>query len=185
MDSSASSEMSTRENDSILVARTRRRDQDAFALLYDRYSRLVYSIALRVVRSASAAEDILHDVFLQLWQSPERFDSARGNLPSWIAVITRNRAIDRIRQQRACVDPADTVLISPGDLGSEVELADFVERVREVLRTMPNAQRQAVEMAFFDGKTHAEIAAATREPLGTIKTRIRSALMTIRKALQR
>jgi len=184
MDSSASSPMGMREDDSVLVARTRRRDQDAFALLYDRYSRLVYSIALRVMRSATAAEDILHDVFLQLWQSPERFDSARGNLPSWIAVIARNRAIDRLRQQRETVDPAETVLISSVDIGSEIELANFVDRVREVLRTMPDAQRNVVEMAFFDGKTHAEIAAAIQEPLGTVKTRIRSALMAIRKALQ-
>ncbi len=100
------------DDDSVLVARTRRRDQDAFATLYDRYSRLVYSIALRVVRNASTAEDILHDVFLQLWQAPERFDAARGNLPAWMAVIARNRAIDRLRQQRATLDPEETILMS-------------------------------------------------------------------------
>jgi len=185
MDSSASSSLNPRDDDSVLIARTRRHDREAFAEIYDRYSRLVYSIALRVVRSASTAEDILHDVFLQLWQSPERFDSARGNLPSWMAVIARNRAIDRLRQRRETVDPADIVLLSSADIGSQVELENFVARVREVLHSMPEAHRKAVEMAFFDGKTHSEIAAATGEPLGTVKTRIRTALMTIRKALQR
>lgn len=182
MDSSAKT-MRTVEDDSVLVARTRRRDRDAFAQLYDRYSKLVYSIALRVARNAGTAEDILHDVFLQLWQQPEQFDGARGNLPSWMAVITRNRAIDRIRRQRVSLDPAEVVLQSPLDLGAEVELTEFIRRVREVLRTMPEVQRQALELAFFDGKTHAEIAATTNEPLGTVKTRIRSALITIRKAL--
>ena len=183
-DSSPSSEMPKVEDDSVLVARTRQRDRHAFEHLYDRYSRLVYSVALRVVRNASAAEDVLHDVFLQLWQSPEQFDSARGNLPAWIAVITRNRAIDRLRQQRVTVDPADTVLLSPIDVGSEVELSNFVDKVRALLRGMPATQRTAIEMAFFDGKTHAEIAAMTKEPLGTVKTRIRAALTAIRKALQ-
>ena len=89
-ESSANSMMGQREDDSVLVMRTRRGEREAFALLYDRYSRLVYSVALRVVRNASTAEDILHDVFLQLWQAPERFDSSRGNLPSWMAVIARN-----------------------------------------------------------------------------------------------
>jgi RNA polymerase sigma-70 factor, ECF subfamily len=184
MDSSTSP-MNTVDDDSVLVARTRRRDRDAFALLYDRYSRLVYSIALRVARNSSTAEDILHDVFLQLWQQPEQFDSARGNLPSWMAVITRNRAIDRIRRQRATVDPADVVLVSSMDVGSEAELSDFVSKVRDMVRKLPEGQRNALEMAFFDGKTHAEIAAALQEPLGTIKTRIRTALTTIRKALAR
>ncbi|HUN90322.1 MAG TPA: sigma-70 family RNA polymerase sigma factor [Terriglobales bacterium] len=176
--------MGQREDDSVLVMRTRRGEREAFALLYDRYSRLVYSVALRVVRNPSTAEDILHDVFLQLWQSPERFDSSRGNLPAWMAVITRNRAIDRIRQQRGSVDPEEVVLYSSCDLGSEVERTTVIERIRELLRTMPEPQCRAVEMAFFEGKTHAEIASEMKEPLGTVKTRIRSALIAIRKVLQ-
>ena len=183
-ESSANSSMGQREDDSVLVMRTRRGEREAFALLYDRYSRLVYSVALRVVRNPSTAEDILHDVFLQLWQSPERFDSSRGNLPAWMAVITRNRAIDRIRQQRGSVDPEEVVLYSSCDLGSEVERTTVIERIRELLRTMPEPQCRAVEMAFFEGKTHAEIASEMKEPLGTVKTRIRSALIAIRKVLQ-
>ena len=183
-ESSANSIMSQREDDSVLVMRTRRGEREAFATLYDRYSRLVYSVALRVVRNASTAEDILHDVFLQLWQAPDRFDSSRGNLPAWMAVIARNRAIDRLRQQRVSVDPEDTVLYSSCDLGSEVERTTLIGRVREVLRGMPEAQRKAVELAFFEGKTHAEIASEMNEPLGTVKTRIRSALIAIRKVFE-
>ena len=183
-ESSANSTMGQREDDSVLVMRTRRGEREAFAVLYDRYSRLVYSVALRVVRNASTAEDILHDVFLQLWQAPERFDSSRGNLPAWMAVITRNRAIDRIRQQRVTVDPEETVLYSSVDLGSEVERTTLLGRVREILKTMPESQRRALELAFFEGKTHAEIATEMKEPLGTVKTRIRSALIAIRKAFE-
>jgi RNA polymerase sigma-70 factor (ECF subfamily) len=172
-------------DDAVLIARTRQRDQDAFARLYDRYSPLVYSVALRVLRNPSAAEDVLHDIFLQLWRSPEKFDSARGNCASWLAVIARNRAIDGTRRERPRIDPEDVVLISPANIETEAERNAVAEKIRHLLKEMPAAQRSAVEMAFFDGMTHREIAAATQEPLGTIKTRIRSALMTIRKAYVR
>jgi RNA polymerase sigma-70 factor (ECF subfamily) len=183
MDSSATEQVSTGSEDSVLVARTRRGDQEAFSLLYDRYSRLVYSVALRVLRSAAMAEDVLHDIFLQLWRVPEQFDAARGNLPAWLAVVARHRAIDRVRRQKVCLDLDDVMLISPNDLDSGVERSRMIEKVRELLKTIPESQRHALELAFFEGKTHAEIAEITREPLGTIKTRIRSALLTIRKAL--
>jgi RNA polymerase sigma-70 factor, ECF subfamily len=170
--------------DAVLIARTRQRNQDAFALLYDRYSPLVYSVALRVLKNPAAAEDVLHDIFLQLWHSPEKFEAARGNFASWIAVIARNRAIDRTRRQRPQVDPEDVVLMSPVDIESDVQRNAIAEKVRNVLHEMPEVQRNAVEMAFFDGMTHVEIADATREPLGTVKTRIRSALIMIRRAFE-
>jgi RNA polymerase sigma-70 factor, ECF subfamily len=185
MESSGMDGVYTDREDAALIARTRQRDQDAYARLYDRYSALVYSVALRVLRNPSAAEDVLHDVFLRLWHSPEKFDSARGNLASWLAVIARNRAIDATRRERPQIDPADVVLISPANIETEVERNAVADKVRGLLREMPEAQRSAVEMAFFEGMTHGEIAAATHEPLGTVKTRIRSALMTIRKAYER
>jgi RNA polymerase sigma-70 factor (ECF subfamily) len=185
MDSSGTYGLQTGGDDAILIARTRQRDQNAFALLYDRYSALVYSIALRVLKNPTAAEDVLHDVFLQLWRSPDQFDSARGNFGSWIAVIARNRAIDGRRRERPQIGPEDVVLISPVDIETEADRNAVAEKVRGVLKEMPEAQRSAIEMAFFDGMTHVEIAAVTREPLGTIKTRIRSALITIRKAFER
>jgi RNA polymerase sigma-70 factor (ECF subfamily) len=170
-------------DDAVLIARTRQRNQDAFALLYDRYSSLVYSVAMRVLKNPAAA-DVLHDIFLQLWRSPEKFEAARGNFASWIAVIARNRAIDRTRREKPQVDPEDVVLTSPVDIQTDVERNAIAEKVRNVLKEMPEAQRTAVEMAFFDGMTHVEIADVTREPLGTVKTRIRSALITIRKAFE-
>lgn len=185
MESSGMDAVHAYDDDAVLIARTRQRDQDAFARLYDRHSPLVYSVALRVLRNPSAAEDVLHDIFLQLWRSPEKFDPTRGNLASWLAVIARNRAIDGTRRERPRIDPEDVVLISPVNIETEAERAAVAEKVRRLLQEMPEAQRSAVEMAFFEGMTHGEIAAATQEPLGTVKTRIRSALMTIRKAYER
>ena len=175
--------MADREDDSVLLSRARDRDRDAFARLYDRYSRLVYSIALRVVSNSGTAEDILHEVFLQLWQSPQQFDAARGSLPSWLSVIARNRAIDHLRRQRTTIAPEDVALCAGGNIASDVELAQFIGKVRQLLAAMPDGQRRALEMAFFEGKTHSEIASECGEPLGTIKTRIRAALTAIRKAL--
>lgn len=171
-------------DDAILIARTRQRNQDAFATLYDRYSPLVYSVALRVLKNPTAAEDVLHDIFLQFWHAPEKFEAARGNLASWLAVIARNRAIDGTRREKPRVDPEDVVLVSPVDIHSDAERSMVAEKVRNVLKAMPEAQRSAVEMAFFDGMTHVEIADKTHQPLGTVKTRIRSALILIRKAFE-
>jgi RNA polymerase sigma-70 factor (ECF subfamily) len=170
--------------DSVLIARSHAGDQQAFAVLYDRYSRLVYSVALRVVKDPATAEDVLHDIFMQLWRDPRRFDSARGDLAPWLAVIARNRAIDRIRRLKPQVDVEDVVLSYDSDAAGQLDRADNVRKVRSALQQMPDEQRAALEMAFFDGLTHMEIAEKTGEPLGTIKTRIRSALMAIRKTIR-
>jgi RNA polymerase sigma-70 factor (ECF subfamily) len=171
-------------SDATLVARTHAHDQGAFSTLYDRYSGIVYSVALRVVREPASAEDILHEIFMQLWRKPEQFESARGSLGAWLAVITRNRAIDFLRRQKPQDDPEEVYLASPVDLQTEVERNTAIEKVQQVLQSMPDAQRKAVEMAFFEGLTHTDIAAKTGEPLGTIKSRIRSALLAVRKAFE-
>src|SRR5262249_48194492 len=152
-------------------------DESAMARLYDRYSAIVYAVALRVLGDATAAEDILQDVFMQLWRNPGLFDSSRGNLASWLAVIARNRAIDTIRKERPQTDIADLVVSVEPDLAGEAERARVMEKVRDTLGAMPTAQRSALEMAYFEGLTHREIASKTGEPLGTIKTRIRAALL--------
>lgn len=184
MEAASTSSYQSGTEDAVLIARTRQRNQDAFAVLYDRYSSLVYSVAMRVLKNPAAAEDVLHDVFLQLWNSPEKFEASRGNLPSWLAVIARNRAIDGVRRERPRVDPEDVVLVSPVDIHSEAERSAVAAKVRGILKDMPEAQRSAVEMAYFEGMTHVEIADRTHEPLGTVKTRIRTALITIRKAFE-
>lgn len=159
-------------------------DQSAMAALYDRYSSVVYSIALRVLGDTGAAEDVLQEVFLQLWRNPGAFDAARGSLGGWLAVITRNRAIDFLRKRRPETDIEDVVLSVAPDLASEADRARAAEKVRGAMGTMPDAQRSALEMAFFEGMTHSEISDKTGEPLGTIKTRIRAGLIALRKAFQ-
>ncbi len=156
-------------------------DTNAMTLLYDRYSSIVYAVALRVLGDTGAAEDVLQEVFLQLWRNPGAFDSSRGNLGPWLAVIARNRAIDGLRKRRPETDIADVVVSVELDIAGDAERARAMEKVRGALGTMPAAQRSALEMAYFEGLTHIEIAAKTGEPLGTIKTRIRTGLLALRK----
>lgn len=163
-----------------LVARIRAGDQSAMSELYDRYARVVYAVALRVLQDASAAEDVLQDIFLQLWRKPDAFDASRGSLGAWLAVICRHRAIDRLRKRRPEVDIEDCVIAGGPDLSDEAERGLMVEKVRAVLAEMNPGQRNALELAYFQGLTHTEIAQKTGEPLGTIKTRIRSALQLLR-----
>jgi RNA polymerase sigma-70 factor (ECF subfamily) len=159
-------------------------DQSAVAELYDRYSSLVYAVALRILGDTGAAEDVLQEVFLQLWRNPGAFDSARGSLGGWLAVIARNRAIDMLRRRKPVTDIEDVVLSVAPDLVAEADRSRAAEKVRGVLGAMPALQRGALEMAYFEGLSHSEIATKTGEPLGTIKTRIRAGLIALRKAFQ-
>ncbi len=153
------------------------------AQLYDRYSSVVYSVALRVLGETAAAEDVVQEIFMQLWRNPGSFDSGRGNLAPWLAVITRNRAVDVLRKRRPQTEINETVVSVEPDLAVEADRGRAIGRVRSVLQEMPAAQRSALEMAYFEGYSHSEISEKTGEPLGTIKTRIRSGLMLLRKAL--
>ena len=159
-------------------------DQSAMAELYDRYSSVVYAVALRVLGDAGAAEDVLQEVFLQLWRNPGAFDAARGSLGAWLAVITRNRAIDSLRRRRPETDIEDVIVSVAPDLASQADRSRAAEKVRGVLGAMPPPQRHALEMAYFEGMSHSEIANKTGDPLGTIKTRIRAGLIALRKAFQ-
>jgi RNA polymerase sigma-70 factor (ECF subfamily) len=157
-------------------------DQSAIAELYDRYSSIVYAVALRVLGDTMAAEDVLQEVFLQLWRNPGAFDAARGNLATWLAVIARNRAIDTLRRRKPESDIEDVIVSVAPDLAANADRTRAAEKVRGVLQEMAPAQRAALEMAYFEGLSHSEIASKTGEPLGTIKTRIRAGLMALRKA---
>jgi RNA polymerase sigma-70 factor (ECF subfamily) len=141
----------------------------------------VYAVALRVLGDPGAAEDVLQEIFMQLWRNPGVFDSSRGNLPAWLAVISRNRAIDAVRKRHPETDIADVTLSVLPDLAGGAERTRAMGKVRGALSAMPPEQRAALEMAYFEGLSHSEIAAKTGEPLGTIKTRIRSALISLRK----
>jgi RNA polymerase sigma-70 factor, ECF subfamily len=165
-----------------LIERIRSGDEDAMADMYDRYSGIVYGIALRVLGSTTAAEDVLQEVFLQLWRNPQAFDSNRGRLAPWLAVISRNRAIDHLRKRQPEEDIEDLPISTGVNLEDEAAQRQAVAKIRAVLSQLPQEQRRALEMAFFEGMTHTEIAARTEEPLGTIKTRIRAGLLAVRKA---
>lgn len=151
--------------------------------LYDLYSSLVYSVALRILGDTGAAEDILQEVFMQLWRSPEAFDSSRGSLPAWLSVIARNRAIDSLRRRRPEAGWSDVIISIDPQFAADADRRRAIEKVRDALKGMPAAQRSALEMAFFEGLTHSEIAAKIGDPLGTVKTRIRAGLLALRQAL--
>jgi RNA polymerase sigma-70 factor, ECF subfamily len=168
--------------DAVLVSAIRSGDEQAMEQLYARYSAVVYSVALRVLGDTGAAEDILQEVFMQLWRSPDVFDASRGSLAGWLAVIARNRAIDSLRKRRPETDITDVVVFFEPDMLRGAEWSRSLDKIRGVLASMPAPQRLALEMAFFEGLTHTEIAEKTGDPLGTIKTRIRTGLQALRKA---
>jgi len=171
----------TGADDMRLVARIRAGDQQAMSELYDRYAKVVYAVALRVLQNAEAAEDVLQDVFLQLWRNPDAFDASRGSMAAWLAVISRHRSIDRLRQRRPETDIEECVIASGRDLSEETERSLVIDKVRQVLAEMNPDHRQVLELAFFQGLTHTDIAKKTGEPLGTVKTRIRSGLKQLRE----
>jgi RNA polymerase sigma-70 factor (ECF subfamily) len=178
----SSAELRGVASDASLVAAIRSGNEGAMAELYDRYSSIVYSVALRILGDSAAAEDVLQEVFMQLWRRPGAFDAGRGNLAPWLAVIARNRAIDGLRKRHPETDIDDIVVAVVPDMAGEAERSRAMQKVRGVLEAMPAVQRSALEMAYFEGLTHTEIAAKTGEPLGTVKTRIRSGLLALRKA---
>ncbi|HEX7158060.1 MAG TPA: sigma-70 family RNA polymerase sigma factor [Edaphobacter sp.] len=172
------------EDDAGLWAQIRRGDEHAMALVFDRYSKVVYSVALRVLRDPASAEDILQEVFVELWRSPDGFSATRGNLGGWLAVVARNRSIDALRRKRPVEPVADMMLAAPYDVADEAERNTMVERARGVLYRLAPEQRKTLEMAFFDGLTHEEIAEMTGDGPGTVKIRIRGALATLRRAFE-
>jgi RNA polymerase sigma-70 factor (ECF subfamily) len=170
-------------SDLSLVARVRARDESAMATLYDRYSPLVYAVALRVLGDTGTAEDVLQEIFLQLWRKPSAFDAARGSMGAWLSVIARNRSIDALRKRKPETDIEDVVLSVETDFADNADRGRALVKIREALGKMAALQRSALEMAFFEGLTHQEIAEKTGEPLGTIKTRIRTGLLSLRAAI--
>lgn len=175
-------QVSNQMDETALIARIRAGDDGAMGDLYDHYSGVVYGVALRVLGNTMAAEDVVQEVFLQLWRSPQAFQVERGRLAPWLAVIARNRAIDLLRKRQPEDDIQELPIASSLDLEGEAARKIAVDKVRGVLAQLPPEQRKALEMAYFEGLTQTEIAAKTGDPLGTVKTRIRSGLLALRKA---
>ena len=159
-------------------------DQQAMAEIFDRYGRLVYSVALRVLGDPGHAEDVLQDVFFKVWREPHTFMKDRGPLGAWLAVVARNRAIDALRRRKPSDSVEDVVLASRTNIAAEFEHDSLIDKIREVMKILPPEQKLSMELAYFEGLSHSEIAARTGDPLGTVKTRIRSALASLRKALE-
>jgi RNA polymerase sigma-70 factor, ECF subfamily len=171
--------------DLALVRRIVERDETALAAVYDRYAGLVYSVVLRILREADLAEEVLQDIFYQLWRTASSFDPARGTLSGWLLVCARNRAISRLRGR--ALDSGEELheetAVVTVSLETTLAQEQRISQVRAVLEKLPAPQRQALELAYFEGLTHSEIAQRTGEPLGTVKTRLRSAVEYLRRTL--
>ena len=174
-----------RATDAALIQKIVQRDESALAALYDRYASLLSSLLNRILRDTQASEEILQDVFYQLWRNAAQFDPARGSLPGWLAVIARNRAISRLRRNNpsAGEELLETTVIVPANLDNALAQQQLLSRVKSALENLPSEQRAAIELAYFEGLTHSEIASKTGDPLGTVKTRIRSAVESLKRNL--
>lgn len=178
--------------DGELVARIGAGDAGGLEALYGRYARPVYSLAVQILRDAAAAEDVTQEVFLKLWRQPESYNADRGALSSWLLSVAHNRAVDvlrrrHVREERSLSDgsiPEEAIPDGVVDPGEAAGLQETAAAVRRAMSQLPEAQRQAIEMAFFQGKTHVEIAEELGEPLGTTKTRIRLGMRKLRQLLE-
>jgi len=161
------------------------RDEAALAEVYDRYAGMLVSVLNRILRDPQAAEEILQDIFYQLWRSSAQFDAERGSLPGWLAVIARNRAISRLRRKNPASgeELVENTVILPYNLEASIARREMMARVASSLERLPKEQREALELAYFEGMTHSEIARHTGDPLGTVKTRLRTAVETLKRNL--
>ena len=165
-------------------------DEQAFAGLYDESSGLVHSVALRILGNAADAEEVTLEVYTHVWRSAGDFDAGRGSVCAWLAMLARSRAIDRFRSgatRRTCERelPAAFAIVDPGILPDEAGSANERRRfIQAALGTLSAEQRQAIELAYFSGLSHSELAVKLGQPLGTVKTRIRLAMMKLRELLE-
>jgi RNA polymerase sigma-70 factor (ECF subfamily) len=164
-------------------------DQSALAALYDETSRLVYSVALGVLREPADAEEVTLDVFMQVWRKPQTYSDKRSNVGTWLVMLARSRAIDRLRSRQSRIgreDLLDDLVRIPSptpDPEQETESSFQRRRVRSALDALPPEQRQTLELALFSGLTHMELAARLNQPLGTVKTRVRQGMIKVREFL--
>jgi RNA polymerase sigma-70 factor, ECF subfamily len=172
-----------------VLRRMERRDGRALAQLYDRYGRMVYALILRIVRNQAAAEDLVQETFLRVWNRAQSFDASRGAVGPWLLTVARNRAIDYLRSQEgrdrklAVFEENEDPRLYAG-MEADIVFAEEARRVKQALARLPENQRQVIELAYFDGLSQTEMAAKLGQPLGTVKTWVRSALAGLRKTME-
>lgn len=177
-------------DDALLLARIAHCDQTALSRLYDRYARIIYSLAFKSLRSVEESEEVVLDVFAQVWRIADRYDAAKGRADTWLFMLARSRIFDRLRkiQRSSTVAQASDISeiqipaanVSPIE---EVMISERRDRVLSILRTLPDEQRRVIELAYYQGLSQSQIASATGMSLGTVKTRIRLGLSKLRSAL--
>lgn len=170
-----------------LLQQIAQQDQQALMALYQQYGALVYSLCLRVLRQPGLAEEVTQDVFLKLWRQPERWNPALGQFSSWLLTISRNAAIDRLRREdrqapAQWVDSEEAEQAGGGTQAFAAEQANWLDGqvLRKLLLKLPAEQRQLIELAFYAGYTHSELAELLHLPLGTVKTRLRMGMQKLR-----
>lgn len=173
-----------------LINRLRARDPDGLAMAYDRYGQMAYSLFLRITRDQSVAEDLVQELFLRIWNRARDFDSARGTLGVWILSIARNIAIDHVRSAQARfqsrmrpIEPTDQLVFSYNPKEPE-SVIDSAKVIKEAFSTLNSNQKKVLELAYFEGFSQSEIAAQLQEPLGTVKSWMRSAMGKLRLAVK-
>ena len=178
-------------SDAELLERVGRQDHEALAAIYDRYSRLVYSIGRNVLQNDGEAEEMTQDVFLTVWRRAVSYEPTRGKVSTWLGSIAHHRAIDIIRRRRRDQDAFDRAAAEATRTAATVDGVDSAaerswerDRLLSALEGVPTEQRQVLMLAYFHGLTHTEIARTLNQPLGTVKTRIRLAVRKLRDALE-
>lgn len=164
-----------------------RGDEQSLASLYDRYRLILFGLILRILHSRPEAEDVLQDVFIQVWKRASDYDESRGRAFTWLVTLARSRAIDRLRaldsRQRTANESLEGVPDSVSDAATDAFKSEQREVVRDALAALPPEQRQTLLLAYFEGLTQTEIAERLGSPLGTVKTRMRSGMMKLRELL--
>lgn len=182
-------------NDRTLVEQMAGGDERAAGLLYDRHGAVLFALARRIVREPADAEEVVMEAFAQAWRDAARFEPGRGSVAGWLVTIVRSRALDHVRARgrrwritghaaRAEPEGAPALGMRSDNPAAAPELEERRTRVRAALDALPPVQREAIELAYYEGLTQSEIAARLEAPLGTVKTRIRSAMEQLRQALQ-
>jgi RNA polymerase sigma-70 factor (ECF subfamily) len=186
-DTTQSEGQSEHLSDHALLALIARGDRDAFARLYDRYGQAAYSLALRVVRDRELAADVVQDAFLAVWNQASTFDANRGQPSSWILTVTHHRAVDVVRRENRrradSIDEARDGADPAAPVDEQAWIGVVGEQVRAALRTLPDQQREVIELAYFAGYSQSELAERLALPIGTVKSRTFAAMKQLREAL--